>query len=65
MATLTRQDLNFGQGKLQLICKFTARYSFNCSCCWHSVWVFGSGHSPHPLCQRSVSVWHLSEKEEI
>jgi len=34
MATLTRQDLNFGQGKLQLICKFTARYSFQITPLW-------------------------------
>lgn len=36
MATLTRQDLNFGQGKLQFICKFIARHS----CQKTTLWVF-------------------------
>lgn len=41
MATLTRQDLNFGQGKSQFICKFTARYSFQMTTLW-VFWLYWS-----------------------
>lgn len=41
MATLTRQDLNFGRGKLQFICKFTARYSFQITPLW-VFWLYWS-----------------------
>lgn len=41
MATLTRQDLNFGQGKLHLISKFAALRSFQITPLW-VFWLYWS-----------------------
>lgn len=38
---------------------------FFCSSGWYSVWVSGSSHTSHPLCQRSLSIWDISKEEKV
>lgn len=80
MTTLTRQDLNFGQGKTSTKA-ISARHDQTChrvsrpmltfcyfllaSGCRHLVRVPGGRHTPHTVRAWGLSLWNISEKKEV